>query len=685
MRAAMIALDMGASSWRAWRQENGAVVSLPHRFANSRIVPFIQKSLPETGTDARGMSAEGGMLLSVDNYKRFLGKTVRRSVIGESSIRVWLSRRLAALHEDMLSHLDVEHVGIVIPVPSCFRDLERREVIGAAMDAGFVQVELPDETMLAVNKSVASEGGIRNVLYFHLGAGTFGLSLLSRSPDSPQLMEAVYEGTLSLGGDELDMLLMQLILTNACRHLRSRSTWDLRQFADETLRAECERVKIELASGQTNNGRINVDRFETRQAAMPPGFVLAIDQKVFTDTAGSIIASIGKTSEKFFARMHQKNIDLSDIDRVLIGGQCAFGLTSTWQNLLSSAGISARTEYLDTEAYGTAGAGHAAMIEPVMLSRLEALDPATLPKQTVEAHKVGEENPSQLHTQRKASEAIKALGCDVDASKAGQAASSLPPEERRPSGVKHFSSSKWAAKYGQKIAAAEDLQKNDPGRAVQTLLETSFDLLGLAKIISQRSPQYHSLVPSIDMLQYTAEVFFGNSQNVATEEKAAGIFAAVAAKDPVLGAIFSAARMLASRGDIENAREAYHCAHRLAEPVFQAANKAAKKKREPGAFEEARLLENAFLLMRMELDFAEAVSFYGRFEQHCKSAKGFSSFERRNECTHAMEAIGRALQCVKRIESDYKKAGLQFAGTFYHQKQREWQNILANCRREWGS
>ena len=681
--AAMIGLDMGGGEWRAaWVGDSGIQV-LSHRFASRRWAPFIEKRL---------LPAEDGYgetQILIQSYKRLIGQPTRRSLIGESSIRKWLSRRLAALHDDVAAEIGASRLGLVAPLPSCFRDRERREVIEAAQEAGFLRVDVPDESALVVNDFLAADHDGAPLMYFHLGATTLSFDLFTGADARGGIQSEAYEGASHVGGDDMDLHLMHLILANITERLGVQSIWDLRRYADERLRGECEAMKIAIATGRTDMARMSVERFRVRQAALPLGFELMVNVPIFNDTIAPVVEGIGESAERFFSRVRAKKYSAESVKRVIVGGAAALGMPAILDDILGRAGVRAETLALPANAYLDAAARHAKSVEPAFIGMLREKDPADLPQRVVEPFDPDSEGGGSA--EEAARQAIADLAQTTEAAlpeTAGVATRPIrraepeeeprtPTEETEPQPA--ASSSKWVRKYGEWIAEAERLQKQDPPAAVAALATPAAHLLDLAQRIGARAPECGAQILPLAMLGYAFEVFLGASFGMRIMDGLDPADAVAAAiEDPILGAVLAAGRALSACGDGEAADEAL----KLAASRVEKSRKSAARAKDPAWTERAGELAGLLLKTQAAIEFSEAERLFRGFERHCELSRQVPAQDRRRECEIAAGELRRAVELMDRIAHRFRQAGRDFAGCDYDISARKWQEALRACDAE---
>lgn len=117
-------------------------------------------------------------------------------------------------HRVETEHLHGKLDRVVIAVPAKFGPAARHDLETAARQAGFGEVELLDEPIAAgiafLEEKKGSELG-NEILVFDWGGGTLDIALVERCGDEWILNHDHLEGDLSLGGEDIDDSLMEVV------------------------------------------------------------------------------------------------------------------------------------------------------------------------------------------------------------------------------------------------------------------------------------------------------------------------------------------------------------------------------------------------------------------------------------------------------------------------------------------
>jgi molecular chaperone DnaK len=134
--------------------------------------------------------------------------------------------------------------GCVITVPAGFSTLQRKATLDAARQAGLRDVRLVDEPTAAAHAYMAAPGSVSLAAVYHLGGGTFDVSVVDCKGRAPRLL--AYASDLLLGGDDIDLE----IANWTAMEVLERYGWDLTNNSEVRARlvSECECAKVRLSS-----------------------------------------------------------------------------------------------------------------------------------------------------------------------------------------------------------------------------------------------------------------------------------------------------------------------------------------------------------------------------------------------------------------------------------------------------
>ncbi|HUV11064.1 MAG TPA: Hsp70 family protein, partial [Acidimicrobiia bacterium] len=280
-------------------------------------------------TEVQQMISEGRFSFQIiehPDHPGEIGVRLEEQVMTPAEVSAQVLRTLRA---DAERHLG-ESVGhVVITVPAYFRDPSIYGTREAGRIAGLrVQHVMPEPTAAALAYSLGEESagpGIRHVLVYDFGGGTFDVSILLATPGAPLQVLAV-EGDNFLGGDDLD--------------------WEIARRWDRAMRDE-HHVSILDGAGLSKDGPYPLDAVkwtlklaarETKErlaGAAPsrsitkPGLILRDDGASISPTwtltrdelASIASPRISHTFEVVERALQAAHLEASDIhDVVVVGG-----------------------------------------------------------------------------------------------------------------------------------------------------------------------------------------------------------------------------------------------------------------------------------------------------------------------------------------------------------------------------
>ena len=659
---AMIALDMGASEWRAMGVRNGEIQPLRHRFVGTRWEPFLDRRLLQ---DAGGQSI---MEISVNSYKRYLGKRIGHGSDRQDS-RTWLARRLAALHEDACRELGVQYLGIVIPLPSCFRDLERWAVINAAKDAGFIEVETPDESTLVVNDFALRKNSAGPIIYFHLGASTLAIGCFARGEQGQRLAPVVYDGTsLMVGGHDFDGRLMEQVLATASRLMGLKNSWDLRRFVDMQLHQDCERAKEKFTIRGIDSAGINVERLRINTTAKPLAGEFVFDRRTFQATVTPVANKANEITDVFVNRLMATG--LKSASTILIGGAAACGMPFVWSSLASKFDVLDHSDLLLRDDYVEAAARFAMRCESAMRKSLAAQEAPPSLVRTVTPYDPASELSIEL-----ASIEREERG-DVNALSEGGASplhDQSPPVRRPPAPTPTATPrSKWMDRCGEWVRQAEQIHKTDPFGAIKGLTAAANYLLELAQTVCARDPESRAMLPALHLAGNTCAMAGGIQACETGGADASG-------SDVIFAALIAAARAMTAVDDFDGAKVAIHEAEDRLQKFKKAISKA-----DTSQSQAACGMANLLLEVKARFFFHQGERYVGSFGQHCDQAKRLQPYARRRECETAAGELRKAVECAVKIERAYNDMGKPFIDSPFESSVRKWKEVLNQCRADRG-
>ena len=219
---------------------------------------------------------------------------------------------LTKLKKDAEVYLDAEVKRAVITCPAYFNDAQRQATKDAGQIAGINVLRIinePTAAAIAYGLDKIEQEGIRNILIFDLGGGTFDVSLLA-------IDEGVFEvkatnGDTHLGGEDFDNKMVEFCM----KEFKTKSGIDISKNARamRRLRTQCEKAKRLLSSshsapieceslsdGEDYNTEISRAKFEELcidlfKKCMPPVQNVLNDSKVGKAQINEVVLVGGST------------------------------------------------------------------------------------------------------------------------------------------------------------------------------------------------------------------------------------------------------------------------------------------------------------------------------------------------------------------------------------------------------
>lgn len=209
---------------------------------------------------------------------------------------------------------DEDIKNIVITVPAYFNDNQRRATMDAGELAGYrVLGVLNEPTAAAIAYGFENAENEKKILVYDLGGGTFDVTVLSVS--NRQYRVITTGGDTHLGGDDLDYLMMEILISAIEENGGSVDRSNKRTMAD--LRAKAEAIKIDLSQSDFQDFEGDNYGCET----------LEISRARFEDCAEPFF---NKTLELVQSVLTDAQLTTADIDDVvLIGGSSRIPIIKT--------------------------------------------------------------------------------------------------------------------------------------------------------------------------------------------------------------------------------------------------------------------------------------------------------------------------------------------------------------------
>jgi len=340
----IIGIDLGTTNSVMAVMERGNAIVIPNA-EGERVTPSVVAFDPNTRGLKVGTPAKRSAVTNPENtvfsIKRFAGLKfvdpairhdaklapfkIRAAGDGGISIRMgerWysppeiLAVLLCKLKRDAEVYIGERVTKTVITVPAYFNDSQRRAVKDACRIAGLEVVRIINEPTAACLAYGLHKGGERKVAVYHLGGGTFDISILDIGPASEGFLVfqvLTTNGDTHLGGDDFD----QRIIDWVCDGFQTEQGIDLRQdrTALQRLKWAAEKAKCELSSvlqAEINLPYITVEGGDHRDLLM------TLTRANLEELVGELIE---KTLEPCRRALADARLTTADVDEVVLVGQ----------------------------------------------------------------------------------------------------------------------------------------------------------------------------------------------------------------------------------------------------------------------------------------------------------------------------------------------------------------------------
>lgn len=243
----IIGIDLGTTNSAIAFLDNTEARIIPNDRGN-RITPSIV-AVTTTGELLVGEAAKNQAAVNPEgtaiSVKRLMGTGEKLSLGGRSFLPEDVSGEiLKKLKKDAESWLGTEVHEAVITVPAYFSEPQRRKTKEAGKKAGLRVSRIINEPTAAALAYATGNPGIRNIMVYDLGGGTFDVTILSSSQEGFTVLSTC--GDNKLGGIDFD----QLLFDRMANHFLKTSGIDFAAdpMMKQQLIEQAERVKIELSS-----------------------------------------------------------------------------------------------------------------------------------------------------------------------------------------------------------------------------------------------------------------------------------------------------------------------------------------------------------------------------------------------------------------------------------------------------
>lgn len=341
----VLGIDLGTTHTVAacFLQDRPELIALPD---GSRLLPSVVAVSPQ-GQTLVGHPAKAQLVThpgeTVASIKRLMGRRyteitqelthlnqpVRPSAQGGVVVQVagrWVTPEeisaLILLHIREASELHLEHpiTRAVITVPAYFDDAQRQATRLAGEMAGLDVLQILNEPTAAAVAYSCQNPVHGNILVYDFGGGTIDISLLKVSDKEITVLSTA--GDTHLGGDDLDLILMDYLLAELSRvHPDYDFAGDL--MCRQRLRDAAESAKRELSAQQS--AEINLP-FLANIKPSPLHFATRILRSTFENLIRHRIEETVELCQKTLAHARLEAKEIQQV--ILVGGSTRIPLVS---------------------------------------------------------------------------------------------------------------------------------------------------------------------------------------------------------------------------------------------------------------------------------------------------------------------------------------------------------------------
>jgi molecular chaperone DnaK len=335
---AAVGIDLGTSNTVVACVRDGRAVTLADE-EGRRLIPSIVSFHPN-GTVLVGDSAKERRLIDPANtiysVKRLIGRSwaseevqqargrfpfelregaknstlvvARAETYALAEMSAFVLRRAKAVAEHALGE-PVDRA--VVTVPANFNDLQRASTKVAGKLAGLDVLRILNEPTAAALAYGQTTNNNERLAVYDLGGGTFDITLLDLSGNVFEVLATA--GDTALGGDDIDLVIADIMAEQIVRTHRFDPRVDVTEFA--RLRIYAERLKQELSSAAEATIQIDDVGMGEGGKAVTINFKMTREQ-LERETEGMI----DRTLDVSRFAIETVNLKVDDIDRVIMVG-----------------------------------------------------------------------------------------------------------------------------------------------------------------------------------------------------------------------------------------------------------------------------------------------------------------------------------------------------------------------------
>jgi molecular chaperone DnaK len=242
----IVGIDLGTTNSEIAVVRDGQSHVIPDEAGEVILPSFV--GLGEDGRLLVGRAARNQWLLAPDrtikSIKRKMGQEVKvRLGDAEYTPQEISAMILRTLRDRAARTLGTEVKKAVITVPAYFNDAQRQATREAGELAGLEVVRILNEPTAASLTYEAGEHGLKRVLVYDLGGGTFDVSIVQMEDGVVEVLSS--HGDTQLGGDDFDQLLAEHLM----KRFEAEHKIDLREhpIARARMLRAAEEAKMKLS------------------------------------------------------------------------------------------------------------------------------------------------------------------------------------------------------------------------------------------------------------------------------------------------------------------------------------------------------------------------------------------------------------------------------------------------------